>query len=104
MGRRGWGGVGHFVSRNSCSTSVPKRNLLKLDPIKNVTGGGGEGGLITGRHLDRAGLGSQIDKGSKNLDNYRRVFEFVSSLSKTEVTTLYLLQIRCFSMQHLQGW
>ena len=84
MGRRGWGGVGQFVSRNSCLSSVPKRNLLKLDPIKNVTGGGGEGGgLITGRHCDRAGLGSQLDKGRKNLDDYRRVFEQMSLFFKS---------------------
>ena len=85
MGRLGRGDAGHFVSRNRCSTFVLKRNLLKLDPIKNVTGGGGEGGgggRITGRHCDRAGLGSQLDKGRKNLDDYRRVFEIVSSLFK----------------------
>ena len=36
--------------------------------------------LITGWHFDRAGLGSPLDKGRKNLDDYRRVFEIVSSL------------------------
>ena len=37
VGRRGRGGAGHFVFRNCCLIFVPKRNLLKLDPIKNVT-------------------------------------------------------------------
>ena len=63
VGRRGRGGAGRFVSRNRCLTFIPKRNLLKLDPIMNVTGGSGEGGLITGRHCDRAGLVSQLDEG-----------------------------------------
>ena len=33
VGRRGRGGAGHFVFRNCCLIFVPKRNLLKLDPI-----------------------------------------------------------------------
>ena len=37
----GWGGVRHSVFFNSCFTSVPKRNLLRLDPIKNITYVGG---------------------------------------------------------------
>ena len=43
VGRRGRGGAGRFVSRNRCLTFIPKRNLLKLDPII-VTGGSGKGG------------------------------------------------------------
>ena len=56
MAERGdGGGVRLIVSRNSSPT---KRNLLKLDPIKNSGGGGeGGGGLITERLLDRADRG-----------------------------------------------
>ena len=40
VGKIGGGGVGLAVSRNICPT---RRNLLKLAPITNSGGGGGEG-------------------------------------------------------------